>query len=371
MPSTPTTQRSGDPTESPDTGAAIGATDLLLLSAAQRILTDPLANGEHAEGWADAADELASLTLAVRSTIATGKPDADGEPNALLRQKLLGLLEAQILREQDGGGPTHARSVEGVLHALEHVRHTLPGEVEDRIAEPFSGPAGSELVAEIAHDLRSPLTAILTLAETLRRGQSGEINEIQRRQLGLIYSAALALSSTASDLIELAHGGERLAEKERSPFSLTEMLESVRDIVYPLAEEKGLSLRFRVDVSEWRLGYALALSRVLLNLTTNALKFTEEGYVEIAVRPAGPRDIECSVRDTGKGIDPVSLETLYEPFRRMAGRQCCCFSGTGLGLVICRRLVQAMGSELQLETRQGWGTRFYFRLQLPPADPLA
>jgi signal transduction histidine kinase len=229
-----------------------------------------------------------------------------------------------------------------------------------------SGPEGLELVAEIAHDLRSPLTSIITLAETLRSGLTGEVNEIQRRQLGLIYSAALALSSTASDVVELAHGGDSLAQSEPSPFSIREILESVGDIVRPMAEEKELELRFTSAGTDRRLGYPLALSRVLLNLTTNALKFTDKGFVEIAALPTGRTELEFSVRDSGRGINPRAMTTLYEPFRQEDRGYT--FSGTGLGLTICRRLVEAMGSKLELETRLGWGTRFSFRLELPPAS---
>jgi signal transduction histidine kinase len=224
-------------------------------------------------------------------------------------------------------------------------------------------------LAEIAHDLRSPLTSILTLAETLRCGGSGPVTGVQQRQLGLIYSAALALSATASDLIELAHGGDRLAQKAPSTFALTDILDSVRDIVRPMAEEKRVELAFQLEAADRRQGYPLALSRVLLNLTTNALKFTDQGRVEVSARALTPTEVEFAVRDTGRGIREEALATLYEPFRNVPGRGSC-FSGTGLGLMICRRLVEAMGSELQLETRAGWGTRFFFKLELPPAEPL-
>ncbi len=227
----------------------------------------------------------------------------------------------------------------------------------------LSGPNGLELVSEIAHDLRSPLTSILTLAETLRRGQSGEVNELQRRQLGLVYSAALALSSTASDMIELAHGGDSLAE-ERSTFSIAEIFESVRDIVCPMAEEKGLEIRLIAQTNDRRSGYPLALSRVILNLTTNAIKFTDVGSVEISARSSGPVSVRFAVRDTGRGIDPDALTGLYRPFRLGPSRSGYCFSGTGLGLEICRKLVEAMGSELLVETLPDSGTCFHFEVKL-------
>ena len=244
----------------------------------------------------------------------------------------------------------------------------LPG--GHAIGDYLTGLEGLEILAEVAHDLRSPLTSILTLAETLQRGASGEVNELQTRQLGLIYSAALALSSTTSDIIELAHGGERLADREPMPFSVHEILESVTDIVQPMADEKGIEIKTLPPISDQRLGYPLPLSRVLLNLTTNSLKFIEEGYVELSLHSAGCSRVVVSVRDTGPGINLEALATLYQPFRSapQRGDGGHVFSGTGLGLAICRKLVQAMDSRLELETRPNWGTRFFFGLELPPVD---
>lgn len=263
-----------------------------------------------------------------------------------------------------------SRDVVTLFAAFEDVRAAMDPDPEQALASRLSGADGLELVVEIAHDLRSPLTSVLFLAETLQRGLSGTVNDVQHRQLGLIYSAALGLSALASDVIELARGGNRLADDEPSPFSLTEILQSVHDIVRPMAEEKGLTVRFLAPEDDHRLGHPQALSRVLLNLTTNALKFTEEGFVEMVVQAKGPTTVEFSVRDTGRGIADAALKTLYLPFRRQTGREGYAFSGTGLGLSLCRKLVSAMGSKLEIQTAPNWGTRFYFELRLSHADQL-
>ena len=201
------------------------------------------------------------------------------------------------------------------------------------------------------------------------RGRSGEVSPLQERQLGLIYSAAFGLSSVASDVIELARGGDRLVDLDPLPFSVADILESVRDIILPIAEEKGLEVRLVPPARSARIGHPVALSRVLLNLTTNALKFTDEGYVEMQAQEAGPTRLEFSVRDTGRGIPPASMALLFEPFRRRQKDRDYAFSGSGLGLSICRKLVEAMNGELQVETGAGTGTRFYFALDLPMAEP--
>ncbi len=127
-------------------------------------------------------------------------------------------------------------------------------------------------------------------------------------------------------------------------------------------------IRHNPPATDHRLGLPLALSRVLLNLTTNALKFTEKGFVEIVARDNGPTLVEFSVRDSGPGISSDAHHNLYSPFRLTKQGDRHFFSSTGLGLALCRRLVQAMGSELQYESKRGWGTRFHFELALEPLD---
>lgn len=254
------------------------------------------------------------------------------------------------------------------LAAVEAVAQAIETDWQQRFSDRLSGPDGPELVVEVAHDLRSPLTSILFLAETLRRGRSGPLTALQDRQLGLIYAAAFGLTSVASDVIELARGGDRQLELDPLPFSVADILESVRDIVQPIAEEKGLEVRLVVPQERLRVGYPVALSRVLLNLTTNALKFTDEGYVEVKAEAQGPTQLEFSVRDTGRGIPASSMTMLFEPFRRRQRDREYAFSGSGLGLSICRKLVEAMRSELRVDTGAGEGTQFSFVLNLPPVE---
>jgi len=136
-----------------------------------------------------------------------------------------------------------------------------------------------------------------------------------------------------------------------------------------MAEEKGLTLHLRPPTRDVRIGHPVALSRALLNLTCNALKFTEHGFVEVTAIAKDDIHVEFAVRDTGAGIDPQALNRLYQPFRRSRGRMGFTFSGTGLGLAITRKLVSAMGAELQVETGATWGTRFYFEVALPLVPP--
>jgi signal transduction histidine kinase len=322
---------------------------------------------EHAAGAEEINLHLAQLCTCIRQQ-ASGQPsDMEGMPRNALSRRLLGLVRmAFVERVQKLPSPDVVQLLR-VLRAIEEVGQRLEADWSQHFADRLAGPDGLELVVEVAHDLRSPLTSILFLAETLQRGRSGPVNQVQERQLGLIYSAAFGLSSVASDVIELARGGDRLVDLDPIPFSVTDILESVRDIVQPIAEEKNLVVRLQPPEADFRVGHPVALSRVLLNLTTNALKFTAEGFVEVTARQTSAQGIEFSVRDTGRGIPPQSMATLFEPFRRRQKQGEYAFSGSGLGLSICRKLVEAMGSSLQVETAPSYGTRFYFTLDLPLA----
>lgn len=281
-------------------------------------------------------------------------------------RRLLDLVRAELLQVWDGCNSTSSDQMLSALQAIEATRAAIDPDEGEEFVDRLAAVDGAELLVGVAHDLRSPLTSILFLAETLQRGLSGNVNDLQHRQLGLIYGAALGLSEMASNAIELIRGGNRLAEEEPSPFSIRETFDSILDITRPLAEEKGLVLRINPPPTDHRLGHPLAISRVLLNLTTNALKFTDQGLVELVARETGLARIEFSVRDSGNGITPDALETLYSPMRRNHDGTGVAFSGTGLGLALCRRLVTAMGSQLHCESKPDWGTRFHFELELRP-----
>lgn len=309
--------------------------------------------------------DVRSALAVLVSDLERGVSAVAGAPDPALRRRLLDLLRQKVVAAWNvppAPAPDHMLKVVNRFEAVAvRLDAMVPG------ATTLGYPTALEFVAGVAHDLRSPLTSILFLAETLRAGQSGAVTEAQRRQLGIVYAAALGLVSVASDIIELVRGGEGLTERTPVPFSVAQMLDSIHDIVRPMAEERGLGVYMFAPEVDHRLGHPLALSRVLLNLTTNGLKFTDDGYVEIRCRELDKAQVEFSIRDSGRGITPEALENLYRPFRTATDGKRQGFSGAGLGLAISRKLVAAMGSDLEVEARQGRGTRFYFELDLPPA----
>jgi signal transduction histidine kinase len=312
----------------------------------------------------EVAEVVVALALAVHRRQTDPHAPIDQRLRTALGQRLLELLHAEVMRGWSQNVAAHSQ-VRAIFTAIKRVRDVIDPDWLWHFASRLAVPDGLELMVDLAHDLRSPLTSILFVADALQRGQNGPVNEIQRRQLLLVYGAALGLSSVTTDIIELARGGDRLLERQPVPFAITTVLDSVHDIVRPIAEERRLAVRVSPPADDQRLGHPVALGRVLLNLTTNALNVTEAGFVEIAAQESGPSTIEFSVRDSGKGIDPQLIDIVYEPARRAVHRRGRLFSETGLGLMMCRKLLAAMGSELQVETRAGWGTRFHFELDLP------
>lgn len=338
--------------------------------AARRVAAGWLVDGD--DGYANPVitAELERLVELLENPGAEDEDNLGAPPNGFLRRRLLEKTRSELISIWAAAPePLPPQEILRLLTAFDRVARLLDPRPGQQAGSRGATPNGLELLVEVAHDFRSPLTSIMYLSETLRRGQGGALSELQRRQIGIVYNAALTLISTASDVIELASAGENLAEPDPRPFSVTETLESVYGVVNPIAEEKGIALNIVAPNDQRRIGNPVALSRVLLNLTTNALKFTDRGEVEIAVFERGGDQLEFSVRDTGRGIPADILATLYQPFRRTDGRTSgYYFSGSGLGLAICRKLVRVMGSELHVETALNAGTRFFFELRMPLAQ---
>jgi signal transduction histidine kinase len=286
---------------------------------------------------------------------------------AALRRLLVDTVRHEVVAmwEQD---PPDRGSMLDTLVRLEAAHAACVTRSEHTLAAELADQGGLNLMVEVAHDMRSPLTSIVFLSEVLHKGQSGPLTPVQRRQLGIIYSAALGLAGLASDLIEMSRQGRRRKNAQPAPFAVNGVLTSVHDLVRPMVEEKGLIFTLDPLSADRRYGHPVELSRILLNLTANALKFTHEGGVTLAARAMSGNVVEFSVTDTGPGIPDDEADSIYQPFRHEPKRETgYAFSGTGLGLAICRRLVAHMGSELKVDTGPQ-GTRFAFALDLPPAS---
>ncbi|HEY7396388.1 MAG TPA: HAMP domain-containing sensor histidine kinase [Gemmatimonadaceae bacterium] len=277
-------------------------------------------------------------------------------------RRYIDVLRAELLKSLMQIPTPDSGEMIAVLGALEEVIRRSELTSTGRFVARLAGAESVNAVVEIAHDIRSPLSSILFLVDTIRRGQSGRVSPVQERQLGLVYGAALGLSTLSSDLIDAVRG-ERLVDGRPVPFSITEVILGVCAIVQPIGEEKGLPLHVGFPKVDGRIGYASALHRVLLNLTSNALRYTDTGSVSIGCTETSDELVEFWIKDTGRGIPENVLAMLFDGFR--PGSMGMRFSSAGLGLAICRNLLEAMGSSLNVETAANEGTRFSFQLRLP------
>jgi len=369
-----------DPPEEPagdGTGVApADPTEVALRAAADRLRPTlpgrediPVPEGQEPEALLDAALE----DLLERLSGGQGRALGDAA-EAPARLRLVQLLQSELIHvwRRLSATPPERDEMLRVLSELDQTILSLEPHGRDRVAAMVEAESPLTMVIQLAHDLRSPLTSVLFLAELLQRGQSGPVNEMQQRQLGVIYSAAFALVAVANDVIELARGGgTSLTAEEPAPFSLAECLGTIREMLQPMAEDKGIEFRVVTPRDDRRVGQQAAISRALLNLTTNALKFTEEGFVEISAEVAGWENIRFSVTDTGRGMGPEAERNLFQPFQKSERRKGVFFSGSGLGLSIVRRIVQDLGGTLTYETRLNHGTRFEFTVRMPSVSDLA
>lgn len=332
--------------------------------------TDVAASWEPAEHVAstvlDVRFALGVVTEALRLTVQGEAGDLGHLPAFVPARRLLERLRRAFLEHAEAPDVrAEAEDVVQLLRAFETVQEVLDIDAAHRFAARLTGNNAQQLVVEMAHDMRSPLASILILAERLRAGAGGELAPIQQRQLGLIYSAAFGLSALAGDVIELARGGTTLMDQQPIAFAVSEVLQSILDILRPMAEEKRLTMRCTGPSADVRVGHPAALNRVLLNLATNAIKFTNTGAVDVTCRELDRSRVEFSVRDTGRGIPDYVKSNLFEAFRQRQVPGDYAFSSAGLGLSICQKLVGAMGGTLEVETELEKGTRFHFILELP------
>ncbi len=369
----PDTSGPGDAAKAVDQAGAA----TVMCPAIRRALTSAAAEvtaswhpAEHtASSTADVHTALAVVTDALARVLAGMPADMGQLPPFAPARRLLEQLRRAFLAHADAP-EVHAvaEDVVRVMRAFEGVQVALDEDAAHRFAARLTGSDAQQLVVEMAHDMRSPLGSILILAERLRAGAGGELAPIQQRQLGLIYSAAFGLSAMAGDVIELARGGTTLMDQQPMAFSVSEVLQSILDILRPMAEEKRLTMRCTGPSADVRIGHPAALNRVLLNLATNAIKFTNTGAVDVTCHELDRTRVEFSVRDTGRGIPEYVLSNLFEAFRRRQVPGDYAFSSAGLGLSICQKLVGAMGGTLGVETELEKGTRFHFILDLPQPD---
>ena len=229
--------------------------------------------------------------------------------------------------------------------------------------------AKSEFLANMSHEIRTPLTAVVGFADLLAR--MAGLPEKARVYVERIGRSGEALTSIVNNVLDFSKVEAGQLELKPEPFELQALAREALGVVQDSAEAKGLKLTSHVAVGSGQLVVADAgrLRQVVLNLLTNAIKFTHAGEVTLRVaHDADVGSLEVSVTDTGIGIAPEAADRLFQRFSQVDSSNARRFGGAGLGLAISRGLVELMGGEIGVESVEGQGSRFWFRVRAPGAD---
>lgn len=224
----------------------------------------------------------------------------------------------------------------------------------------------SRLLASLAHDIRSPLISLIGSLEMI-----DEADEASAKKVQMARNSAESLLQLADDILELSFLGSGKMTFHPSPIDLSQLAKSLCEQIQPLADRKGLVVRLDLDPDLAPIVEVdrLRLQQVLTNLLSNAVKYTESGEVTLKVhvedRRADHVTLDIAVVDTGVGLAPEDIPRIMREYGRLERQTDLREPGSGLGLAIVQRLLNAMGTNLNVESLQGQGSSFHFRLTLP------
>jgi signal transduction histidine kinase/ActR/RegA family two-component response regulator len=241
-----------------------------------------------------------------------------------------------------------------------------------RDAAEVANRAKASFLANMSHEIRTPMNAILGMAHLIRH--SG-ISEEQGARLNKIDAAAKHLLDIINDVLDMSKIDAEYLQIEEHPLLLDELVNDVSQLVQERANAKSLSLNICLEpalLTQGLMGDQLRLQQVLLNLLTNAIKFTRQGSIQLAVEivTSSPGEIlvRFSVRDTGCGIPVSALARIFNPFEQVDNSTTRNYGGTGLGLSISQRLVHLMGGEIEVSSEVDQGSCFSFFIPLKKCD---
>jgi PAS domain S-box-containing protein len=297
-------------------------------------------------------------------TLMSGEEDRQSIINRARRrdgQWIWAEIRLRSLRDPETGRPI------GIIGALRDIsaRQRAAQELEQaKTAAESAARVKSEFVANMSHELRTPLTGILGIHDLLRA--DGELLPRHRRYLDMAYDAGQSLMTIVNDVLDFSKIEAGQLTIEAIPFDLRSVIEACQDLANEEARKKSLTIDIRIVSEPAKLiGDPNRLRQIILNLVTNAVKFTHQGHVLIEAQyRSDVSQLRIVVSDTGVGIPPDKLPTIFDRFSQADGSITRRYGGTGLGLAICKRLVELMGGWIAVDSTLGRGSTFWLELPI-------
>ena len=255
----------------------------------------------------------------------------------------------------------NSRHYARLVHMSELENTTAAAETANR--------AKSDFLSSMSHELRTPLNAILGFAQLMDAG-TPEPTLAQKKNLGQILKAGWYLLELINEILDLAQIESNKLPMSLEPMSLTDVVRECQAMIDPLAQARDIRVNFsNSEVPCFVMADRTRVRQVLVNLLSNAIKYNKEGgTVELDYTATPAQRVRISIRDTGEGLTPDKLTQLFQPFNRL-GKEAGVEEGTGIGLVVSKRLVELMGGTIGVESAVGAGSLFWIELNLT-TEPL-
>ena len=329
---------------------------------------------EYTDHWGDFRAVFVPMTSKDGTLYVAGAEVSLAEYHRLLRSEALGLVGFSIFLFAAFGILVALYLLR--IHHLYDLRLSAIELEKARDKAEAENHAKSEFVAIMSHEIRTPLNGIVGASELL---EHSTLDEKQREYLNIVQACSQSLVMIVSDVLDLAKIESGKLEIDTSTFALRSMIHTTLDIIRPQVKQPEVKLTHTIedDVPEFIHADEQHLRQVLINLLGNAAKFTDTGEVGLKISANYDKDRQVEllfeIHDTGIGIAEEHIPRLFQPFTQVSSSSEHRYGGTGLGLTICKRLVNAMGGDVHVHSSLGKGSTFFFNLltQVPqPATQL-